>query len=689
MTQSSAFRAWARLSSYLNYAVLLGISAAGLVGLYHLRDPAQIAMMGGLGIILTGPIGIWRWSWFGFHLLRSRIYLHWVFPRWRRRANVIPLSELPTACLVVPTFREKPWITERVFRAIAREAKCLSKPTIVVVVTTKEENAAILEIIKSEDPELQFIQLVQMLDPGGGKRKALAEGLRALARLNPPEDTIVGLMDGDAEITPGALSKCLPLFRLFPKVGGMTTDEESVVVGSYLFSEWLQLRFAQRHLYMCSHSLSRKVLCLTGRFSLFRSKAALDPSFADLLENDTLNDWLWGQFNFLSGDDKSTWYWVLKRGYDMIYVPDVMVYTIETISGSLYDRVYQNMRRWFGNMLRNGNRAIALGPRRTGYFTWYCLVDQRLSIWTSLFAPGLLLIYLFQANWFAAALVISWLAFTRPLSLLLFSSGRDENLKPIHIILDLLSQWSSALIKIWTQMNLAQQKWSNRGNQSRSIAGSPWKRRIKYSTSRFLWVSQMFSFVVLLLCLSQVLNPLRDIPDFWSDRQLIAQASPTEIVEASDRGVIPNDGRDDSKQLQALINGLPSDGEVQINLPFGEIDLLQPLEINRSNTTLKGQGMGRTILQAHFSRKLGEAVILIRPHHAESPVAKSLNKVKNIQLSNFTLVQMQPQTATAVNGIVLENVVDARLKKLDLDRSGHRALIRRHTEDVKLEYVSL
>src|SRR3546814_13173399 len=42
------------------------------------------------------------------------------------------------------------------------------------------------------------------------------------------------------------------------------------------------------------------------------------------------------------------------------------------------------MRRWFGNMFRTSGRAIALGPRRMGLFNWWCIVDQRLSIWTTL-----------------------------------------------------------------------------------------------------------------------------------------------------------------------------------------------------------------------------------------------------------------------------------------------------------------
>ncbi len=76
-------------------------------------------------------------------------------------------------------------------------------------------------------------------------------------------------MDGDSELTPGTLRKCLPLFRMFPKMGALTTDELPIVTGSYLFSEWFHLRLAQRHYQMSSVSLSRKVMCLTGRFSLF------------------------------------------------------------------------------------------------------------------------------------------------------------------------------------------------------------------------------------------------------------------------------------------------------------------------------------------------------------------------------------------------------------------------------------
>ncbi len=280
--------------NFVNGIMMLGISALGLIGLKLFSNQYQLELLGWSSLLVLGVIGTWRWLWFGLAVVRSRIYLYLVFARWRRRANTIGIDDLPSVCIVVATFKEKPWITDRVFRAIAQEAKSLHKPITVVVITTEQEIKDIREILKSVDPNLSSIHMVPVLDPGGGKRQALAVGLRAASRLNLPKDTIVALMDGDAVMAPGSLRKCLPFFLMFPKMGALTTDEMPIVIGSYLFSEWLHLRFSQRHLYMCSHALSRKLLCLTGRFSLFRSEAALDSTFADLLEADTLNDWLWG-----------------------------------------------------------------------------------------------------------------------------------------------------------------------------------------------------------------------------------------------------------------------------------------------------------------------------------------------------------------------------------------------------------
>lgn len=674
------------LLPYLNWLGVILISALGFIGLHWLRNPEKLAIFGLSGLITIGVIGTWRWSWWFLQILRSQIYLHIVFPRWRRRANQIPLEDLPPVCFLVPTYKEKPWITERVFRVIAKEAQSLAQPITVLVTSSSDaENAAIVKVLQSIDSDLSLIRLIQMVQTGEGKRKAMADGLRELARLDLPEDTVIALMDGDSELSPGTLRKCLPLFRMFPKMGALTTDELPIVTGSYLFSEWFHLRLAQRHYQMSSVSLSRKVMCLTGRFSLFRAQAALHPSFANQLEIDTLDDWLWGQFKFLSGDDKSTWFWLLKQGYDMIYVPDTIVYSIETISGSLVDRAYQNMRRWYGNMLRNSDRAIALGPQKNGWFMWWCLIDQRISYWTSLITPGLLLIALLQTQWLAAGIITSWVIFSRPLMLMVVFWKRESQLKPIHFPLLLLSQWSSALVKIWTQMNLAQQKWTNRGNQSISAEGSGWVRWMKISTSRFLLVTQMFCFVVVLLSLANLLNPLQDLAGMWWYSQAKA-ASPSQIITAIDQGIYPNDGKDDSAALQALIDKLPNEGKVQINLPIGEIELLRPIQIQRSNTIIQGQGVGRTILQAKFGSQLGDAVISIRPEKSKSVK----NTVKNVYLQGFTLMPNSSITGDkSINGIVLEKVARSGIKNIEIKPNGGHALTFRQTQNIKTEYVTM
>src|SRR5262249_3623452 len=142
-------------------------------------------------------------------------------------------------------------------------------------------------------------------------------------------------------------------------------------------------------LVMESHSVSRKVLTLTGRLSMFRGEIAVNEDFIRTIESDNLEHWLWGRFRFLSGDDKSTWYWVLKNRYEMLYVPDAFCTTIESIDVNPCLRLQQNLLRWSGNMLRNRTREILLGPLRVGLFIWLSLIDERIANRTVLTGPTL------------------------------------------------------------------------------------------------------------------------------------------------------------------------------------------------------------------------------------------------------------------------------------------------------------
>ncbi|MGL5083845.1 MAG: glycosyltransferase [Microcoleaceae cyanobacterium] len=665
---------------------MLLISAVGFFSLVLLRDPAKLAEMGMSGVVGMGIVGLWRWSWFMFQVLRSRFYLHVIFPRWRQRASEVPVEDLPHMCFMVPTYKEKMWVNELVYQSIVAEAKTLAHPvTVLVNSSSDEENAAIRQLLEEYDPGLKHIQLFLMTQKDG-KRKAMADSLKELRNLGLPEDTIVALMDGDTELGPGTLRGCLPFFRLFPKLGALTTDEMPVVKGSYVFSEWFHLRFAQRHYQMCSMALSRKVLCLTGRFSLFHSRATFHPDFIHQLENDSLDDWLWGRFKFLSGDDKSTWYSLLRWRYEMIYVPDVIVNSLETHSGSVVQRAYSNMRRWFGNMLRSNSRAISLGPSVVGLFPWWCLVDQRISMWTSLITPGLLILSLVTGKWLFAGIIVAWVCFSRPLMLLIIFLGRPSHLKPIHFPILVATQWTSSVIKVWNQMNMAQQSWNNRGNQKITAGASGWVRHLQVTVSRFLLATQVvIFFVALLWCWFGVLTPVQDLQGWWVKRQDPTIEQMTQVVNASEYGVVSNDRRDDAQKLQALIDQLPDIGLIQVNLPIGELDLFQPIILQRSNVVIRGQDAERTILQAHFGSTQQPAFWIVQPNDQAS-------SIKNVQLRGFTLRTAPEITSSrpssSLDGVLFRNVSNALVRDVDLVGDG-RPVVLDQTQDITLEYVTL
>ena len=164
---------------------------------------------------------------------------------------------------------------------------------------------------------------------GTGKRDGLAYGFRAISRMMPDEHAVVAVIDGDTVLGEGVVRKTVPWFKLFPNVGGLTTNEFCEVRGGYIMSEWHKLRFAQRHINMCSMALSKRVLTMTGRMSMFRASVVTDPEFIADVESDSLHHWRLGRFKFLTGDDKSSWFSLMRLGYDTFYVPDAAINTVE------------------------------------------------------------------------------------------------------------------------------------------------------------------------------------------------------------------------------------------------------------------------------------------------------------------------------------------------------------------------
>jgi glycosyltransferase Alg8 len=194
--------------------------------------------------------------------------------------------------------------------------------------------------------------------------------------------------------------------------------------------------------------------------SVVRGEVATDPSFIDIVGNDTLDHWRLGRIPLLTGEDKSTWFWLLQRGWDMLYVPDVRVLTIEHPPSRRFVRASSAlMLRWFGNMLRASNRAIALGPRRSGLFLWWCLLDQRISMWTPLVGPVVTLLAMVSHGSVLLYTYLLWVMTTRLVQTLSLLAARDT-LSGLWPLLIYYNQVYGALLKTYVLFRLDRQRWT-------------------------------------------------------------------------------------------------------------------------------------------------------------------------------------------------------------------------------------
>ena len=78
-----------------------------------------------------------------------------------------------------------------------------------------------------------------------------------------------------------------------------------------------------------------------------------NPEFIADVESDSLMHWRLGRFKFLTGDDKSSWYSLMRLGYDTFYVPDAAINTVEHPPEKSFIKASRKlMFRWYGNNLR-------------------------------------------------------------------------------------------------------------------------------------------------------------------------------------------------------------------------------------------------------------------------------------------------------------------------------------------------
>ena len=338
-------------------------------------------------------------------------------------------------------------------------------------------------IYKSMNIDPSHVRLVTDRIKSSGKRDAMQKALRILASCSPTENDIMVFVDGDTLVPEDIWARSAPVFT-DGCTGALTTDEAAIIDKEGLFKDWFTLRFNQRQVMMCSMGLANRVLTLTGRMSVFRADLATDPTFLRAVGQDYLDHWRLGRVNFLTGDDKSTWFWLLKRGYQTAYLPDVQSASYETQpSDSFYDSSKTLMVRWFGNMMRTNGRAIAMGPRDMGFFTWWSILDQRVSCWTTMVGPISVAVTALFSTAVVIPLYISWVMLTRYMFSMYIALFNREWFPVTHPFILYFGQVTGAAIKTFVLFRLDRQKWTRQGSGGGSGQVMAFYDRLKMTES--------------------------------------------------------------------------------------------------------------------------------------------------------------------------------------------------------------
>ena len=465
------------------------------------------AFSGGAGIFLTlGVIGLWRYSWAFVNFVCAHLYIRFAYPRRRAAAEAAYGLRRPAhAFFLATSYKIDAEISARVYRSIFRAARqSRGGATVVASVVDVSDERLIRTVAAQVLHGVDTVEVVIDRIEGTGKRDALATSLRTIGRRYPNASDVVLLIDGDTQIPVDIVERAAPFFTN-PKMGALTTDEAADITDKPIFRDWFKLRFIQRQMMMSAVALGRRVLTLTGRMSVFRADLATRPDFIASIEEDSIEHWRLGTVKFLTGDDKSTWFWLLRHGFEMTYLPDVRCLSMETQpKESFVESAVTLMRRWFGNMLRTNGRALALGPQKIGLFAWWSILDQRVSMWTTLTAPvGIVLFSLFVDPLIAVAYV-AWVMATRYAYCWLLATFGG----PFPITYPFLlyfGQLFGAAIKTSVMFRLDRQRWTR---QSTTVLRVKDDGRLRAVSSSYMHILAIGLLVAGVIFATGLLSPL-------------------------------------------------------------------------------------------------------------------------------------------------------------------------------------
>ncbi len=535
-------------------------------------------------------IGIWRYSLMILNYIRAFYYSKITYPKYLKKISLLNPKELYPKHIyfIIPSYKESAWVTTEVFQSILADVNTLTCKATIIVSTGADYDDSIITNVYEAHPNKENVELVFQRQ-NSGKRMAMGHALRYNARdyNTHEEDSITVFMDGDTYLPLGTLKKSLPIFAIEKDVGAVTTNEIAYIDSkSKWYKDWFNLKFSQRHVLFQSQALSKRVLTLTGRFSIFRTTAVITEDFISMIENDTIIDSSYGKFRFLMGDDKSSWYNLMKNGWQMLYLPDVLVYSLESRDGSFFDVSQSLPYRWYGNTLRNNARARAL--KNQPLFIRYLFWDQLALMWTSVVGITAAIFLAVFDNFAYLPLYIGWVFFVRVIQMSIFTYfGHRVSYRTIPLML--YSQWVGSYIKIKAYFHLSDQSWSKRGGEVQTADNDIDPVFFKY---KYFSIFRMSLFIMLFLFL--MLTLYTDIFKLPSKELFNTDIQKSKYITLN---TIANDNKDDAKALNELI--LHVENNSTILLPSGVLDIYEPIHITRSNITITGQD---TQLVSHLDK---------------------------------------------------------------------------------------
>jgi glycosyltransferase Alg8 len=561
-------------------------------------------------VLVLGVFASWRYGWLLLNFTRAFIYSRFVYPGLKAQIQKLDeKSRYPEhVYFSIPSYKEEAWVSIESFKSIMNELSTIPSSATIIVSTSgsPQEDSVIYQTCKAHYA-FHKVELV-FQHQKEGKRIAMGHSMRAIARRYFKHESdyhsVTFFMDGDSYLEKGFFQKVLPHFAIDHELGAVTTNETAFIhTNSNWYKDWFNLKFGQRHTLFQSHSLSKKVLTLTGRLSAYRTNIIVQDAFIKKVENDIITTVMHGKFRFLMGDDKTTWFMLLKDGWNMRYLPDALCYSLESRDAEFLELSRSLPYRWYGNTLRNSNRALALGPvKMKSYFIWWAILDQRISMWTSLVGiTGALILGIFKAYFYFLFFIV-WVLYVRIFQLIMIAyNGHPVSMRTIPLML--YGQWLGSLVKIKALFNLSDQKWSKGTEVQKSDDSVAKIDHPLFDLMPDYLMILAYTFFLYVMMLSHNALAFPDLDVLKEDKEIQKQEI---IVYAKDFGVIPNDSKDDSFALNKIIQDAPQGST--IILPEGVLDLDYCVFIRRSNIAIVGQSKEATLLISHLKTQEKAAI---------------------------------------------------------------------------------